>query len=369
MDFATVIRPDIPRGRRIIAVSDIHGNLPFFRALMDQIKFSPADVLILVGDMLEKGRDSLALLRHIMQLSKTHTVYPLCGNCDGLVLRFFETDALDRRFFSVYLPQHPESTLRQMAREGGFDQTEDLPKLRSDLRKAFPEEWAWLRAMPTILETEHLLFVHGGVPSLEHMEQLERWSCLKNDNFLGQNRSFSKWVIVGHWPVTLYDPYIPSAAPIFLPERRIISIDGGCVLKIDGQLNALILPEEASEEFTWTAYDGLPTRIALDAQQPSAFSINIRWGRSGLELLEQGEELSLCRHLESGRILPILNQYLHQGPKGLWCEDSTDYRLEVSPGDALTLVAQTKHGFLCKKEGVTGWYYGRLSDIMRETRK
>ena len=42
--------------------------------------------------------------------------------------------------------------------------------------------------------------------------------------------------------MTLYDPRIPSAAPIFTRDRKIISIDGGCVLKADGQLNALILP-------------------------------------------------------------------------------------------------------------------------------
>ena len=83
MELATVIRPQIPTGRRIIAVSDIHGNLPFFRSLMDKVQLTPEDVLILVGDMLEKGRDSLALLRHLMALSRTHTVYPLCGNCDG----------------------------------------------------------------------------------------------------------------------------------------------------------------------------------------------------------------------------------------------------------------------------------------------
>ena len=45
-------------------------------------------------------------------------------------------------------------------------------------------------------------------------------------------------------------------------------------------------------------------------------------------------------------------------------EDSTDYRLPVAPGDKLTLVARTKTGFLCKKDGVTGWYYGRLSGII-----
>ena len=356
-----IVRTAFAPGRRIIAVSDIHGNLPFFRGLMDKINLTPDDILVLVGDILEKGQDSLPLLRHIMALSKTHTVYPLCGNCDNLVLQFFEDGWLDDRFFSSYLPPRPDSVLRQLAREGGFDQTDDLPRLRSDLRAAYPEIWAWLRAMPTILETEHLLFVHGGVPSLEGMDKLERWRCMKNDDFLGQGHSFDKWVIVGHWPVTLYNPSIPSAAPLLDHRRKIASIDGACVLKVDGQLNALILPSEDSEDFTWEAYDGLPTVTALDGQPPSADSVNIRWGRSALELLERGEELSLCRHLETGRTLPILNAYLREGPDGLWCEDSTDYRLPVTPGDRLTLVAATKKGFLCKKDGVTGWYYGRLS--------
>ena len=364
MDRAVVIRPQFHPGQRVIAVSDIHGNLPFFRALMEQIRLTPEDALVLVGDILEKGPDSLALLRHLTELSKTHQVYPLCGNCDGLVLRFFETDALDRSFFSFYLPQHPESTLRQLAREGGFEQLEDLPRLREDLRAAYPEVRAWLEGLPTILETDHLVFVHGGVPSLSRMEELDRWQCMKNDDFLGQNRSFDKWVIVGHWPVTLYNPAVPSAAPILLPERKIASIDGGCVLKADGQLNALILPSEESDRFTWEAWDGLPVVTALDGQEASADSINIRWGHSALELLEEGQETSLCRHLESGRVLPILNCYLCRDGQRLWCEDSTDYRLPVRPGDRLSLVHATKADFLCKKEGVTGWYCGRISDIM-----
>ena len=356
MEHPVIIRPAIPAGRRIVAVSDIHGNFPFFLRLMERVRLTPEDVLILVGDMLEKGRESLPLLRHLMALSRTHTLYPLSGNCDSLVLRFFESDGLDERFFSSYLPRHPESTLRQLAREGGFDQVDNLPRLRADLRRAFPAEWAWLKAMPTVLETERLVFVHGGVPSLERMEELERWKCEKNDDFLGQGHSFDRWVIVGHWPVTLYDPCIPSAAPMLLRDRRIASIDGGCVLKADGQLNALILPSIDSEDFSWTAWDGLPVARALDAQRASIFPVNIRWGRAALELLEEGEELSLCRHLETGRILPILNCYLRRGPQGLWCEDSTDYRLPVEPGDLLTVVQRTKSGFLCKKEGVTGWY-------------
>ena len=72
MDYTPIIvHPDFAPGRRIIAVSDIHGNLPFFLGLMEKISLTPDDILVLVGDMLEKGQQSLPLLRHLMQLSKT----------------------------------------------------------------------------------------------------------------------------------------------------------------------------------------------------------------------------------------------------------------------------------------------------------
>ena len=137
-DTARVIHPEFAPGCRILAVSDIHGNLPFFRGLLQKVRFTPEDILVLDGDMLEKGRDSLALLRDIMALSRTHTVYPICGNCDGLVARFFETDELDAGFYASYLPQHPESTIRQLADEMGYPDWQDFPGLRAALRERYP---------------------------------------------------------------------------------------------------------------------------------------------------------------------------------------------------------------------------------------
>ena len=81
---ARVIRPDIAPGRRVLAISDIHGNLPFLRGVLAKAGFSKADVLVLIGDLLEKGEDSLGVLRYVMELSRSHTVYALCGNCDNL---------------------------------------------------------------------------------------------------------------------------------------------------------------------------------------------------------------------------------------------------------------------------------------------
>ena len=41
------------RDRRIIAVSDIHANMPYFKGLLEKISFSDADELIIDGDFLE----------------------------------------------------------------------------------------------------------------------------------------------------------------------------------------------------------------------------------------------------------------------------------------------------------------------------
>ena len=41
MDRAIVDRTPLPPGRRILVVSDIHGHLPFFRALMDKVALVP----------------------------------------------------------------------------------------------------------------------------------------------------------------------------------------------------------------------------------------------------------------------------------------------------------------------------------------
>ena len=184
---------------------------------------------------------------------------------------------------------------------------------------------------------------------------------MKNDDFLGQGHAFCRWVIVGHWPVTLYREDIPSAAPIVEKERHIVSIDGGATLKIDGQLNALILPERPGGEFSWVSYDGFPEVTALDGQAPNPDPLNIRWGRSRVEVLEEGPELSRCRHLETGWELDVLTEYLRRDEAGVWCEDSTDYRLPVKAGDTLSVVRKTSRGALCKKDGATGWYFGRFA--------
>ncbi len=367
---ARVVRTDFPSGRRVLAISDIHGNPAFFRGVLEAARYTPEDILVLVGDLIEKGPDSLGLLRMVMELAQRNTVYCLRGNCDDLVCEFVQKepsapDAFYRHYLGVW---GERCTLVQMAREAGcpFQGPEDRPALARAIRERFAPELAFLESMPEILLTPDYLFVHGGVPDEDHLEGLDAWRCMKNDNFLAQSRSFRRWCVVGHWPVTLYHPHVASVAPLLLPERHIASIDGGCSLIMDGQLNALELPAAPGGPFSWYAYDGLPTAVALDGQASSADPINIRWGGGVVEVLAWGEELSRCRHLETGRELEVLTDYLSVRNGEVWCQVSTDYRLPVAPGEELRVVRRLSDRALVKKNGVIGWYFGRLDEKRKE---
>lgn len=88
--------------------------------------------------------------------------------------------------------------------------------------------------------------------------------------------------------------------------------------------------------------------------------MNVRWGRNVLEVLERGKYLSRCRHLETGRELEVLTEYLYTQDGVTRCEDSTDYRLGIERGDRVSVVRRLPDRALVKKNGVTGWYFGRL---------
>ena len=379
---AAVIRPAIEPGRRAVAVSDIHGNLPFLKGLLERVALTPDDVLILVGDLLEKGRDSLDTLRYVMDLQEKYTVYPLCGNCDYIDRIFLEgqagvggkfsqwmlngsgTSHVDEGLWPILNYWRERSTLAQMAMEAGIPfpgGPRELPSLRAALLDRFPKETAFLMQMPHILEAGNFIFVHGGVPREDRLEELDAYSCLKNDDFLGQGLSFRKWVVVGHWPVTLYDLHIQRSAPLIDRERHIVSIDGGCVLKVDGQLNALIIPDINGDEMDFLAYDGLEPVTALDAQEASSDPVNIRWSDSVVEVLAEDGDCVLVRHPTSGRELWLPRDFVSRWRDGqVHTEDATDYRLSVERGDALRLVRETQRGCLVKKDSVTGWYFGRI---------
>jgi protein phosphatase len=358
---ARILRLTLPPERRILAVSDVHGNLPYLKGVLEKANFSTDDELFIVGDLLEKGEHSLDTLRYVMELSRTHHVHVSSGNCDWWYPILYSEELARSQNSLWYINRKPYNLARQMCREIGYpvDMDMDVADMRDTLRRAFPEEFEFLRRMPEIIDTPSYTFVHGGLPQGEP-EEWDAWQCMKFDRFRDQGRKFDKWVICGHWPVMLYNEDIVCANPIIDCDAHIASIDGGCVLKDDGQLNALIIPYDGSEDFSFVAYDSFPTATVLDGQEASEKSWYIRWGDAKVQVLSRGEEFCRCRHIRTGYEMDILTKYVYGDGDEAIVNDCTDYVLPLAPGDRVSVVETTSRGYFVKHRGVSGWYKGRL---------
>lgn len=358
---ARIERLRVAPGRRILVVSDIHGNLPYLRGLLEKAAFGADDELIVAGDFLEKGPESLNTLHFLMELTKRGNCHLLLGNCDSWNDVFFFPEEDDERVLR-YIVTKKRGLLWEMCVAADIDPTEieSFAAVKLELRRRFPAEWTFLESLPHAIETEHYIFAHAAVRPGKPLRAHTADELTRCDAFMRQGWRFDKWVIVGHWPVMLYHRDIVSANPIVDRDSRIVSIDGGCVLKDDGQLNALVIPFEGSEDFGLVAYDPFPLRTVKTAQAAGERSYYIRWGDSRVQVLRRGEEFSHCRHVRTGYEMDILTKYLFTGEEFTDCNDCTDYVLPLEPGDAVGVIEETSRGFFVKHKGVSGWYYGEL---------
>lgn len=78
----TIERIDVEPGQRILAVSDIHGHFDYFVQLLKKMEYGEDDILVIVGDLVDKGPESLRTVQYVMDLSRRHPVYVSMGNVD-----------------------------------------------------------------------------------------------------------------------------------------------------------------------------------------------------------------------------------------------------------------------------------------------
>lgn len=349
------------KGKRIIVISDIHGNLRYFQMLLKKIRFTENDYLVIDGDFLEKGTDSIEMLRYVMKLKAQGNVYPLLGNCDSWYNALSYGREGDRHLLH-YFQFRKSGLLYEMLQAEGIcpEECDCFSRYADFLKEKYREEFAFLSSLPYAIETEYYTFVHAGMDSGKSLEKHSVDEVSKRDAFLNEGSGFSKWVITGHWPVMLYSENIVTANPIILRDRKIVCIDGACVLKDDGQLNALIIPENGSDEFTWDYYADFPEGTVLSDQEEGDHAYYIRWGDSKVEVLERGTEFSRCRHIRTGYEMDILTKYLFSNEKITGCNDCSDYVLPLKIGDRVSIIEETSRGYYVKHEGVSGWYFGEL---------
>ena len=136
-----ILRWDPEPGRRLLVVSDIHGNVPYFEGVLRKVGFSDRDELIIDGDFLEKGQESLRMLRILMELARRGNTHVLLGNCDDWYDLFRpEWDDTNDEKVLQYVLWRKSGLLWDMCNAAGIDPFDmgDFTAVKHRLLRAFP---------------------------------------------------------------------------------------------------------------------------------------------------------------------------------------------------------------------------------------
>lgn len=378
-EFRTTIQHiEAAPGQRILVISDIHGHFNRLVQLLRKLEYGGDDILVIVGDLIDKGPESLRVVQYVMELCKRHPVYVSMGNVDLSRVLMLQDDTPEAgEKFAGFLKWVQDywgcGLFMDMLSELGIGVSqvtaENAPEYMKRIREQFWEELEFLQSRPTILTAGKYLFVHGGVPTddLSVLEGTDAIPYLKNDNFLSQGYRFENYTVVtGHWPACIYRKEYEDMSPLFDAERRILCIDGGCGLKATGQLNGIILPDciAETEKISWMSYDDFPVVTALAAQRERAAEVHIQFFDSRVELLEERGLICLVRQESTGNTFEVPLNWLKKWDDGrLHCEDYCDRLLPVEQGEQLSVVFESEGRYYVKSHGQVGWYNGRVEPV------
>lgn len=197
------------------AITDIHGCLLSFEALLDKIALSTSDELYLLGDYIDRGPSSRQVLDRIIELQKDgYTVHCIAGNHD-----FAMVDAkTDPGFYlDWYEGWGGEQTMESF-------ETENL----NDVSGRY---WDFLNSLDLYLEVDNYILVHAGLDFLSKnplqpdvsMLFIRKWHQQIKKDWLGD-----RVIVHGHTPVST------NQAEKFLQNlsrQQVIDIDTGCFAK------------------------------------------------------------------------------------------------------------------------------------------
>lgn len=353
-----IFQPKLDNSRRIIVISDILGNYEALTRLLAKVRYTHEDYLILLGNLVERGPESLRTLRYIMELSRSRRVYAVTGDMDILSREIFRAD---RNYELLQYVLRNRSLVRDMCAECGIRLAPDvnMHSIKLELREVYAAELEFLQCMPHVIETPKFVFAHAQVlPG--GLDEMEPRDVYRAEAFLNKGFSFDRYVVVGHWPTLRYPEYKRCANPIINKARKIVCVDGGMTVLRDGQLNALVIPDCESEDFTVASVDNFPKKRALNSQNAGMERHLIQEPDNRVKILKVSGDMCYCRQEKTELNFWIPKVFLTQTPHGCYTEDYTDYQLKVTFGDEVSVVLETSRGTLVKRDGVTGWYYGML---------
>lgn len=225
----------LPVGTTLFAVGDVHGCSRHLDAILAVLEPCAARAvreggrceLVLLGDYVDRGPDSLGVLRRLPglgdRLGGKAAVSCLRGNHDEFLINHLG-DRPHPGGLELWLLNGGLETVTQLGIDPaslGWDDSDGLSALAEDLRNALgPELVAFLQALPLHKAIGPYLCVHAGIrPDLPLSEQQDVDLLWIREPFL----SARTW----EHPFTVVHGHTPSG-PEVRPHR--INVDSGCFL-------------------------------------------------------------------------------------------------------------------------------------------
>ncbi|MEX1028356.1 MAG: metallophosphoesterase family protein [Candidatus Paceibacterota bacterium] len=175
---------------RLIAIGDVHGHPKALRGLVELVGLRPDDVVVMLGDYVNRGPDSRGVIEFLIELGARCQLVPLLGNHDEMMLG----SRGDVNAESRWRYEGGTAVLRQY---GPRNSVEDVSK----------SHWDFLASCQPAHETDAFIFVHANYSwydSVEHQpSSLLRWISIDEEK--PQPHTSGKTVILGHTPGPIRD--------------------------------------------------------------------------------------------------------------------------------------------------------------------
>jgi serine/threonine protein phosphatase 1 len=205
---------DAPRslpGAMLIAVGDVHGHLDHLDALLDLLRPEILRArlqglscdLVMLGDYVDRGPDSLGTLRRLIGLEALLgvPVHMLCGNHDQYLIDFLLADRPNGEALAAWCDNGGQSTLSELgirrAEVGNRDPAELAARART---RAGADVIRLLRRLAYTRPDSSYVCVHGGIrPGLAVEQNAHRDLITLREPFLsGKGWQHGFTAIHGH---------------------------------------------------------------------------------------------------------------------------------------------------------------------------
>ena len=207
---------------RVLAIGDIHGMYEKLIKLMDKIHFiSDEDLLIFLGDYIDRGPDSAQCLQYVYDLQHAYpdSVICLMGNHEVMMSSYLMQKRVN---YNTVIADYADSWLEN----GGFEALKQLDELENDTKN---ELLRWVENLPVKYQYQEFFFCHAGVdPELPLTVQNEFDMLWRRQQWWEYYKGVET-IVVGHTPVQKVKKQARYAKPLFL-QNNIIMCDTGAYM-------------------------------------------------------------------------------------------------------------------------------------------